>query len=511
MNTTASWSAAALGRSPAARSLNYQIGRIALRHYRIWAALVLLLAWLNCFWRLSSSVVSDLDEARYGVAASEMMRSHSMLIATYAGRPDYWNLKPPLGYWMQELAFRLLGPTVFAMRLPSALCALALIAITMEVCRRWYGRRQALLTGLLLSTCFGFMSYHGARSGDLDSALSLILLVAAALTPFLERSSKARLLWAAMLSLGFLLKSFAILPFVLVTALYLLWAGDVRRMRWHQWVPSMALFLSVVLGWIVARSHHDGSMYFVNRMFREDLFWRSTRVLDDERARPLGYLAVLLDRFAPWPRFIVAAALFVRRTPGGTDLRSRLLLLWALVPLTAFTLARTKHHWYLDPTYPAWSMLSAIAVLQLIGSTTARLRLATVALVVLCLVLCEVRVLWRIGWTDRRPASQTFLLSLQDHAIIPADELIYATFPLSHSERFLLEVVDGFGVVDSEAPSAPGVLPITARVVLVGRRQLAGLTALTPPGWSVLTRSGDYAILRHTYLQVAPPRLAAAR
>lgn len=104
MNTTASWSAAALGRSPAARSLNYQIGRIALRHYRIWAALVLLLAWLNCFWRLSSSVVSDLDEARYGVAASEMMRSHSMLIATYAGRPDYWNLKPPLGYWMQELA-----------------------------------------------------------------------------------------------------------------------------------------------------------------------------------------------------------------------------------------------------------------------------------------------------------------------------------------------------------------------------------------------------------------------
>jgi 4-amino-4-deoxy-L-arabinose transferase-like glycosyltransferase len=509
MNTTASWSADVLRRSRSARSLNYRIGRILLRYYRIWAAVVLVLAWINCFWRLSSSVVSDLDEARYGVAASEMMRSHSLLIATYAGRPEYWNLKPPLGYWMQELAFRLLGPTVFAMRLPSALCALALIAVTMEVCRRWYGRRQALLAGLLLTTCFGFMSYHGARSGDLDSALSLILLVAATLTPSLARSPKARLLWAAMLSLGFLLKSFAILPFVLMTALYLLWAGDARRIRWHQWAPSMALFLGVVLGWIVARTHHDGSMYFVDRMFHEDLFWRSTRVLDDERAPPWGYLAVLLDRFAPWPLFILAAALFIRRTPGRTDLRSRLLLLWALVPLTAFTLARTKHHWYLDPTYPAWSMLAAIAVLQLIGSTTARLRLATVALVVLCLVFCEVRVLWRIGWTDRRPASQTFLLSLQDHAIIPADDVIYATFPLSHSERFILEVVDGFGVVDSEAPSAPGGLPALARTLLVGTRQLTGLTTLTPPGWSVVTRSRDYAILRPTYLEAAP-RLAAA-
>jgi 4-amino-4-deoxy-L-arabinose transferase-like glycosyltransferase len=495
MSSSIAWPTGAVRQTAPPRSLNYRLGRLALRYYSVGVATTLLLAWVNCFWRLATSKVSDLDEARYGVAASEMLRSHSALIATYAGRPEYWNLKPPLGYWMQELAFRLLGPTVFAMRVPSALCALALIALTVSITRRWYGRREALLAGLILATCFAFMSYHGARSGDLDSALSLLLLVAMIQVPRLAESAGARLLCAGMLSLGFLLKSFAILPFVLITGLYLVWSGDWRRMRARQWIPALLLFFAVVLGWIVARVHHDGSMYFVRRMFREDLLWRSTRVLDDETARPLGYLRVLLERFAPWPLLLAAAPLCARGDRAVRNTHTRLLLLWALVPLLTFSLARTQHHWYLDPTYAAWSVLSAVAAVRLIGSSAPRLGLPILALVMLALVLCEVRVLWRIGWTDRRPASQSFLMSL--HSRLPADELIYAPFPVSHSERFILEVVDGYRVSEVPAPPPPPLDSSTPRhvIMLLRRRQLHGLDdALLL--WQMVAITRDYVLLR---------------
>lgn len=465
-----------------------------LRHYLAGVALTLLLACVNCFWRLSTNVVSDLDEARYGVAASEMLRSHSALVATYAGRPEYWNLKPPLGYWMQELAFRLLGPTVFAMRVPSALCALALISLTLAITRRWFGRREALLAGLILTSCFGFMSYHGARSGDLDSALSLLLLIATVQTPRLAASSSARMLWAAMMSLGFLLKSFAILPFVFTTGLYLLWSGDWRRMRVRDWIPGLVLFCAVVLGWIVARVSHDGSMYFVSRMFREDLLWRSTRVLDNETARPLGYLAVLLDRFAPWSLLLAAVPLYMRGGWQPRNPQTRLLLLWALVPLLTFSLARTQHHWYLDPTYPAWSMLTAIAALRLMGLSAQPVRLLVVGLVMIGLLLCEVRVLWRIGWTDRPPASQTFLMSLRSR--LPADELIYVCFPLAHSERFILEVVDGYRIREVTAPPEPQTdASAPQHVTLLVRWRNLHRRAGALIQWRPLVGNGDYVLL----------------
>jgi 4-amino-4-deoxy-L-arabinose transferase-like glycosyltransferase len=495
MNAIVTWPAGAVRPTAPARSLNYRLGRFVLRHYGVGVALTLLLAWINCFWRLSTSVVSDLDEARYGVAASEMLRSHSALVATYAGRPEYWNLKPPLGYWMQELAFRLLGPTVFAMRVPSALCALALIGLTIAIARRWYGRREALLAGLILTSCFGFMSYHGARSGDLDSALSLLLFVAIVQAPRLAESPRARMLWALMLSLGFLLKSFAILPFVLATGLYLLWSGDWRRPRGRDWVPACVLFFGVVLGWIAARVHQDGSMYFVSRMFREDLFWRATRVLDDETVRPWGYLAVLLERFAPWPLLLAAAPLCVRGSWQPRNPHTRLLLLWAFVPLLAFSLARTQHHWYLDPTYAAWSMLTAIAALRLTSSSAPPLRLLLVGLVMVALVLCEVRVLWRIGWTDRRPANQTFLMSL--HSRLPADQLIYACFPLSHSERFILEVVDGYRVTEvTTPPQLQSDASVPQHVALLVRRRQLHRRIRALMQWQMVVVTGDYVLLR---------------
>ena len=480
------------------RSFNYRLGRFFLRNYGRCSVLILVLGVINCFWRLSSTAVSSFDEARYGVSASEMLHAHAALVATYGGRPEYWNLKPPLGYWMQELAYLVFGPTVFAMRLPAALCALGVFALTMRTCRRWYGRRAALLAGLIMVTCFAFVGSHGARSGDLDAALTLILLLAVIQIPRLVESGPTKLLWAAMFGLGFLLKSFAILPFAGMTGVYLLWSGDWRRTRWRDWLPAMGLLCAVILGWVLARAWVDGSLYFVETMVRGDLFERATRVLDEEATRPAAYLGVLLDRFAPWPLFILAAALLGRKgrlVPQSG--RQRLVLLWALIPLLAFSLVRTQHHWYLDPSYPAWAMLAAAATLSLMASAAQRGRLLIAGLLILGLLFCETRVLLRIAVTDRRPTDQAFLMSLRDHTLVPANQVIQTTCYLSNAERFILQVVDGYHVVEpDQLAMAAASTRVEPHVLMLRRRQLLPASLGGYPASQVIAVNANYVLVK---------------
>src|ERR1700760_3085389 len=100
----------------------------------LYGAILALMAF-NSFFALEGMHIRDFDEARYGVAASEMLHSHSALVATYAGATEYWNLKPLLGYWLLEASYQVFGETPFALRVPAALSGLALVALTLLFAR----------------------------------------------------------------------------------------------------------------------------------------------------------------------------------------------------------------------------------------------------------------------------------------------------------------------------------------------------------------------------------------
>jgi 4-amino-4-deoxy-L-arabinose transferase-like glycosyltransferase len=504
------------------------LGRFVIRHYPLCFGLVLAIMACNVFLGLATSRIDDSDEARYGVSAFEMLRSKSFLVTTYAHRPEYWNLKPPLGYWLIAGSYRLFGCSAFSMRLPSALFALAVVAATMGFCKRWCSRRHAIVSGLIMATSFGFLSHHGARSGDLDACLTFTLLLMAIQLPRLGDSPLRVLTLGPILGCGFLLKSFAILPMIAVGAAYGLATGSWRKQRLGPCLLSLGALLLVVATWAGARSHADRSFYFVRRMVLEDLFARSTSVIDKGTSSPLSYLAALGDRFAPWPLLIAAAALWVwrerrRELAGGPGRRSwpwprrrgvlPLLGLWIGIPLTLFSLARTQHHWYLDPIYPACAMLAAPAILYLAGCVPRRLQAAAlVVLVALPLAFCEARVLKRVLVRDRMPESQRFLYALRRVSHGRCRELT-ATFALSHSERFILEVVDGFHVVEDRAGRWPP-LPAAAwrdgaasggTCVLVtrsppffsaaSRRALGAVEAgSAAPGWVLQRRGATYAL-----------------
>ena len=482
------------------------LGSFVDRHDRWWAALVLALMACNLFVGLATSNVNDYDEARYGVTAFEMQQHRTFVLDTYAGQREVWALKPPLGYWLMALSFALFGGSALAMRLPSALCALAAVAVTMGAARRWFDRRLAILAGAILATTFGFLSNHGARSGDFDAGLTLVLLLVAVQLPGIAESPWRVVPVALVFGCGFLLKSFAIAPMVLVAGSYLVWTGTWRRLRLVPCAVALGLCALIVGAWAIARWRADGSPDFLLRMFREDVVGRSTSIVDKSTSSPFGYVTAIFDRFAPWPLLMLAAAgVALRAGDPQRPVRplrpeiTRLLVLWIGIPLVFFSAVRTQHHWYLDPTYPALAMVAAGCALFLVERTPPRRRtLAIAALVALPLALCEARLLARVLIREPMSADQRLLRGLTPAATGCRE--IRTTCRLAHSERFLLEVADGFDVVEPwQAPSPAPSQPDTA-CLLVGklawRRPPAPPPDRLPARDLLLADSPDYALYR---------------
>jgi 4-amino-4-deoxy-L-arabinose transferase-like glycosyltransferase len=354
----------------------------------------------------------------------------------------------------------------------------------MLMARRVAGARAAILAGLFLATSFGFLGHHGARSGELDAPLALLMFLFLMLAPRLADARMARLAAGLVLGLGFLLKSFAILPYVAAVALYCLITRGIGS--WRLWPLPLAVTLVFAATWAVARSVAEGSWEFVRRMFVEDLLLRSTTMIDPGGNSAWDYIGALFDRFAPWT-FVVLLAVGLARHFATRRLSAdfaTLIWCYTLVPALLFTLARTHHSWYVIPTYPAWAILAAVATLELVKRAEQfSFAPQTASLVIVGLLACETRIAVHIAIHDRMPRSQVFLASLRSPPGATVRRL-HTTFTPSYSERFLLQVVDGFTLDDSSVTdSRRGEIEVTSDTLLLqkfepGARGIADMAVL---------------------------------
>src|SRR5579862_3641015 len=90
----------------------------------------------------------DNSETAYGEVAREILLSHNWLVMHFNGLPYF--IQPPLYFWIAAVFATLLGPTAFALRLPSALATIALGGMTGYAVARQAGTRVGIYASVIL-------------------------------------------------------------------------------------------------------------------------------------------------------------------------------------------------------------------------------------------------------------------------------------------------------------------------------------------------------------------------
>jgi len=374
------------------------------RHYVMLAVVTLILAALNLGYRLDREVVTTWDESLYATSAAEMVQSGNWLVTTFHGDVDYYNTKPPLNVWLIATSFKLFGISLWTLRLPSFLAALATIAIVQAWCRRALNATTAILATLVLSTTFGFLYVHSARSGNPDAWLALDILLTV-ITLWSARMSPWRLVWLGPLAaVAFLLKGMAVLlPLSIVAAALLIWR--VPRRTLAPLAVAAALFAVPTGAWALARWRFDRWRFF-DGLFNYDFVALVSRPLEGHGHSWLFYLNILQKDHYDW--LVTAAVLLLvtvlarrdrhpLRVPGNRDVRL-LLSVWAGATLLIPTLMATKVAWYLNPFYPLFAILVAVIIATSIEAfpqpSQRREQVVIAAMVLLAFVVAEGKLVW---------------------------------------------------------------------------------------------------------------------
>ena len=320
------------------------------------------MAWFSLFWQLGARPLQNWDEARMAVNAAEMLGNRHWLVTHFQGQPDLWNTKPPLLVWLQALSLHAFGYSEWAVRLPTALAALALTALVAAFARRWLGGPLAgLLAGLALLSSKGFVANHVARTGDYE-ALLLLFTTAQVLAGFAwlqTRRPGYLLLLGTAVGLAVLTKS--------VAGLFLLPGVAIEIIRRGRLVPLLrqpAAWAAAVLAmgpptlWYGLREHAAPGYW--HAVWQNELGGRLLCALEQHAFPWYWYLtSFVTQQFLLWTPWVLAAAWALARRPTHRPAHRFLTLAaWSGGGFMAvISAASTKLAWYDAPIYPLLALM----------------------------------------------------------------------------------------------------------------------------------------------------------
>lgn len=222
---------------------------------RLWPrgalALVLAVAAALRLWRLEQN---GFDNEYYAAAVRSMMGDRHTFFYNSFDPAGFVSVdKPPLALWIQVATAKVFGFSSGAVLLPQVLEGLAAVALLCHLVGRRFGAVAGLLAGLFLALTPIAVAVD--RSGNTDTGLVLVLLLAAwALLLAAERGSRGLLCLAmALIGLGVnvkMLAAFVVLP----TFALVYWLGVARpwRRRLVDLTLAGLLLTAASLPWMMA-------------------------------------------------------------------------------------------------------------------------------------------------------------------------------------------------------------------------------------------------------------------
>lgn len=329
---------------------------------RRWGVDVLILsiffafAFFHC---LGEYPLMDPDEGRYAEIPREMLESGGF-ITPHLNYVHFF-FKPPLFYWMNAASLKAFGENEFAVRFPSALCGFLTILLTYFIGLSVFGRREALLSALVLGTSGGY--YTCSRLSLID--LPLTLFMTAAFGFFLLASTAAETrrrpyfyLFYVSMALAVLAKGLIGIIFPgMVIFCYVLFLRRWRLLKEMRLFTGALIVAAICAPWFILASVKNPG--FAKFFFLREHIGRFTSRIHQRHEFFGFFVPGLLGMMWPWSFFLPAVAAQFRVKRKSDDYAVWLFIsLWALLIFVFFSFSESALLTYILPIFPAVALLT---------------------------------------------------------------------------------------------------------------------------------------------------------
>jgi 4-amino-4-deoxy-L-arabinose transferase-like glycosyltransferase len=344
------------------------------------------LAAVLLFARLGGLPLTDPDEGRNTAVAHEMLVRGDWFVPTYNG-VTYLD-KPALFFRMVATSMAALGENETAARLPSALCALALLGVIFTFCRRQYGTPTAALAVAVTGSAPLFFAFGRTVIFDMPLALAVTIAILAAYIaehgagksdsahqPAGGRDARppvGLLPWwsggrwhaaaAAATATAVLLKGPVglIVPGLVTVAAHFAQSREARRPGFFRRLCAplnFAIFFALTLPWFLGVVHRQPD--FLQYGLVEETV-RRYATTSFHRTAPWWYYApVVLGTFFPWSALLPEGAAAAWRRRRHLPPADRLFLVCAIVVVVFFSTSQSKLPGYILVAVVALGVLVA--------------------------------------------------------------------------------------------------------------------------------------------------------
>ena len=479
----------------------------------------------------------DTSEARYGEIARVMLETGNFVTPQEIAGTPFW-AKPPLYAWLSAASMAAFGVNEFALRLPSLLCALGVLAL----CFSWAGAPivaggassgaaapvppvlplAPLLAVALLASSVLFFVAAGAVMTDPCLALCTTAMLAAFHRVVLAGSRGAAWRYGffvaaglGMLAKGPVIVLYAGAPIVLWT----LWEGRLAQ-AWRAlpWAAGTALAVCICAPWYwLAELRTPGFlryfllgehvMRFLKPGWGGDLYGTA-------HAEPLGMIWLYLAGALGAGSLLAGAAVVLavrdrlRAAPraGRTGAHGRYLLLAALVPLVFFSFAGNIIWTYALPALGPLAVLVAQALAPRMEDARARTLVLGTLYVGAAVLAVAV-----LAWVPRHVnahSSATLVARWREQAGNMPGAIVYVGRKAPASLRFyargaVLAVPDLAGVLQ-DAGTAPGGRFLAVAPAQVPQAQAMAAAPAVAVSLETVGANADLALL---WAHAGPARL----
>ena len=356
---------------------------------------LLLISWIAFLWNLGNTGLIDETEPLFAEASRQIAVTGDWITPYFNGATRFD--KPILIYWCQAIAYKLIGVNSWAVRLPSALAAIALTVLGFYTLR-YFGipnpgkfpeasptiiKKDTQITRQLwLSAWIGAAmialnpeTMAWGRTGVSDMLLSgctgsalLAFFLGYAQDSKPEVQERWYIAFYVLAALAVLTKGPVgiVLPVLIITT-FLLYLGKFREViQEMRLLRGVLLFAAITLPWYILVFLANGEN-FINSFFGYHNIERFTGVVNGHRAPWYFYFLVVLVGFAPWSIYLPVAIARLRfwqrkswqQQPRATHL-GLFAWFWFAGIFAFFTIAITKLPSYVLPLMPAAAIIVAL-------------------------------------------------------------------------------------------------------------------------------------------------------